>query len=217
LNHLRAIVFDYGNVLDIPDSWEQWHQQRDQAAAEVGLTAPELWDRLYNNNGPWMLVKTGQITEQTYWDKTLGPLGFRGASEQQAFLSRLFAGRDRIDPRMQAILRELRQQYRLAVLSNTHIVEMAQWLVEERGMQGIFKTVISSAQVGLAKPDPAIYWLLLERLGLIPAETLLIDDLPRNTKAAEALGMNTIVFTTPESLRNSLTTLGILLSDSQSS
>jgi FMN phosphatase YigB (HAD superfamily) len=60
----------------------------------------------------------------------------------------------------------------------------------------------------MAKPDPAIYRLTLERLGTRPEETLFIDDKQANIDAARALGLIGILFTTVERLREQLIELG---------
>lgn len=67
---------------------------------------------------------------------------------------------------------------------------------------------ILSYQDKLIKPDPAIYKLLMERYHLIPEECVFIDDLARNTKAAEECGMHAIVFTTKEAVEEELKGLG---------
>ena len=50
-----------------------------------------------------------------------------------------------------------------------------------------------SSEVGLRKPDPAIYELAAERLGLPPSACVFVDDLPGNLKPARALGMATVL------------------------
>jgi putative hydrolase of the HAD superfamily len=56
----------------------------------------------------------------------------------------------------------------------------------------LFDVVVDSSKVGMRKPDPAIYRLTCERLGIAPERCLFIDDLLCNVEAAEALGMQTI-------------------------
>jgi putative hydrolase of the HAD superfamily len=58
----------------------------------------------------------------------------------------------------------------------------------------IFEVVVDSAFVGMRKPDPAIYELTCERLGVAPAECVFIDDFAHNCEAAEALGMSAVWF-----------------------
>jgi 2-haloacid dehalogenase len=67
-----------------------------------------------------------------------------------------------------------------------------------------------SGDVGLAKPDPAIFHILLERIGRAASECLLIDDAPANIETARQLGFETVLFRSPAELRIELRRLGIL-------
>ena len=62
----------------------------------------------------------------------------------------------------------------------------------------LFDAWVISGEVGLRKPDPAIYSLAAERLGLTPHDCVLVDDLPGNLKPARAMGMATVRHTTAE-------------------
>ena len=73
-----------------------------------------------------------------------------------------------------------------------------------------FMDIVVSGDERLVKPDPAIYRLLLGRNGLEAADCLFIDDSLSNVKGAEAVGMKAHHFTTPENLRLTLTSFGIL-------
>jgi 2-haloacid dehalogenase len=70
-------------------------------------------------------------------------------------------------------------------------------------------TVVSGFE-GVAKPDPRIYELLLDRFGLEPQTTLLIDDSPKNVAAARDVGIATIKFESPAGLRDELVAAGLL-------
>jgi 2-haloacid dehalogenase len=70
-------------------------------------------------------------------------------------------------------------------------------------------TVVSGFE-GVAKPDPRVFRLLLERFGLAPETTMFIDDSPRNVAAARAVGMQAIEFESPEALRRRLSEAGLL-------
>src|SRR5262249_5574360 len=59
-------------------------------------------------------------------------------------------------------------------------------------LAGLFDTVVESALVGLRKPDPRIYELVCDRLGVTPEESVFLDDLGTNLKSARAMGMTTI-------------------------
>jgi 2-haloacid dehalogenase len=73
-----------------------------------------------------------------------------------------------------------------------------------------FRDRVVSGDVGLIKPDPRIYRLLLERNGLAASDAVYIDDVKRNADAATALGLHGIHFTGPAPLRRELETLGLL-------
>ena len=60
------------------------------------------------------------------------------------------------------------------------------------GVMALFECVIESSKEGIRKPDPRIYTLACDRLGVHPAETVYLDDLGINLKPARALGMHTI-------------------------
>ena len=80
---------------------------------------------------------------------------------------------------------------RVGVISNTNQIH-ADWLHQHVPELSRFHDVILSNEVGLLKPDPAIYQLSLERLGVGAETAVFIDDLAENTAAAEATGMAAI-------------------------
>jgi putative hydrolase of the HAD superfamily len=72
-----------------------------------------------------------------------------------------------------------------------------------------FDVLVWSFQLHMAKPDPAIYRYTLQQLGTRPEETLFIDDKLVNVKAAQALGIQAIQFSTIDRLRADLLTAGL--------
>jgi 2-haloacid dehalogenase len=73
-----------------------------------------------------------------------------------------------------------------------------------------FEGIVLSGEVGLAKPDPAIYRILLEQVNEPADNCLFIDDSEANIVAAEELGFMTIHFESPSQLRAELVTKGLL-------
>lgn len=71
-----------------------------------------------------------------------------------------------------------------------------------------FDGILVSGEERLAKPDPAIFRLLLSRFGIDPAGTAFIDDAPRNVAAASAAGLRGVQFTDAQRLREDLRALG---------
>jgi putative hydrolase of the HAD superfamily len=87
--------------------------------------------------------------------------------------------------------------YRMGMLTNN----VREWEPRWRAMlpvDEIFEVVVDSAFVGMRKPDPEIYALTCERLGVAPHECVFIDDFPHNCDAAAALGMTAVRFETTE-------------------
>ena len=73
-----------------------------------------------------------------------------------------------------------------------------------------FRGIIVSGREGVKKPDPQIFRLLVARFGLTPAETLFIDDSPRNVAGARAAGLQAVGFDSPDQLRADLAERGLL-------
>ena len=73
-----------------------------------------------------------------------------------------------------------------------------------------FEDIVVSGEVGLAKPDPRIFALAIDRCRLDPARTVFIDDSLRNVEAGRNAGMHALHFRDPQQLRTDLTRLGML-------
>ena len=77
-------------------------------------------------------------------------------------------------------------------------------LVKQHGFFAHFKHLVISGKILLLKPEHAIYRHLVETTGIVPAESVFIDDLTRNVIAARESGLHAIQFTTPEACRAAL-------------
>ncbi|HEX5158214.1 MAG TPA: HAD family phosphatase [Ktedonobacterales bacterium] len=99
-----------------------------------------------------------------------------------------------------AYFRALRPRYRTAILTNSFLGAREQ--EEQRyGFTSMVELAIYSHEEGVRKPDPRIYGIASERLGVPPAEIVFLDDLPENIDAARAFGMQAILFTsTPQAI-----------------
>lgn len=74
---------------------------------------------------------------------------------------------------------------------------------------GRLSDVLVSGREGLAKPDPRIFALAIDRFGLDPSRTLFVDDAPANVEAAARLGLRTHRFVDSDGLRGALRALGV--------
>ena len=74
----------------------------------------------------------------------------------------------------------------------------------------LFEAIVVSGEHGIAKPDPALYRILLDRHEVDPATAVYVDDRPVNVEVAERLGMTGVVFEDAGRLRDDLVRLGLL-------
>lgn len=84
-----------------------------------------------------------------------------------------------------------RPNLRLGIISNTNAAH-ADWLRVLIPEFQHFKSVILSSDVGLLKPDPAIYHLALNQLAVLPEAALFVDDMGENVRGATAVGLHAI-------------------------
>lgn len=94
-----------------------------------------------------------------------------------------------------AVVRSLRSQYKVAMLSNVGRGLMSQLFTKEE-LTDLFDVVVLSSDVGMVKPDPEIFKYTCNKLGLLPEECMMVDDVQDNINAAMELGMNGVVFNT---------------------
>jgi epoxide hydrolase-like predicted phosphatase len=73
------------------------------------------------------------------------------------------------------------------------------WREDDYDVDGLFDQIVLSGSIGIRKPDPRIYVLATERLGVAPERCVFVDDLGGNLKPAKALGMTTIRHTSASS------------------
>ena len=198
----KAIIFDNGSVLEGPLLTFEGYLA--ELATQHGFeTGHELWLYLYISE-EWEDAKRGRISPDDFWRERLAGLG---VTEYKGFREALFAHRAP-NPAMTDLVHQLHGRYQLAILSNTAFVDLRPYL--DQTICDRFDLIVSSAAEGLAKPESAIYELTLARLGIAPGEALFVDDLKRNTDAAEALGIPSVVFTTAEALIDALIARGLL-------
>jgi epoxide hydrolase-like predicted phosphatase len=93
------------------------------------------------------------------------------------------------------------RQLGVTVLALTNNISGESELLARPELARLFDLAISSADAGLAKPDPAFFRHAETRLGARPEEMVFVDDLPANVEAARALGWRAILFrSTPEAI-----------------
>ena len=183
---IRAVIFDWGGVLSPLNFLERTPQWEARLGLSPGTLDRALW-------GPeWKLLEMGAISQEMYDDSIRRALSLPDREAVRQFYREYYSD-DGLHPGVVAAIRNLRGRYRVALLTNA-FPGHAESLRQRHGFdpRAEFDLYVNSAEVGLAKPDPAIYQLTLDRLGARPEEAIFIDDHVRNTDAARMLGIHTI-------------------------
>jgi putative hydrolase of the HAD superfamily len=186
----HGLLLDYGGVLTTPvaRSFRAWEAEHGFERGEVIRLIRSAYDGA--DGGLIGRLERGQIT----------------AAEFDEQLARLFEARDRPVPdgslvdgmfagmqpagEMWTVAERARAAgIRVGLLSNSWGTDM----YPRQRLDAIFDVQVISGEVGLRKPDPAIYELAADRLGVPPARCAFVDDLDRNVEVAEGLGMFGVV------------------------
>jgi len=197
---VRAIVSDFGGVLTSPllHSFAAFQDSAGIPLEALGRAMGAAAER--DGVHPLFELEKGRLTEADFLAKL--DKGLRAELgrpvEMQGFAEAYFAHLE-TNEELISYLRSLRDErgLRLALLTNN----VREWEARWRAMipvDDLFELVVDSAFVGMRKPEPEIYALTLERLGLPAPAALLIDDIEVNCDAARAVGMGTVWFRSTE-------------------
>jgi len=202
-NHIRAIVFDFGGVLLDWNPRYLYRKLFNGDSSRMGRFLTEIdfvgWNFQQDKGCPFA-VAVAELSAQF---------------PQYADLIKAYSERweESIAGPIEAtvdILQELKRAgYPLYGLSNWSL-ETYQRVRTKYPFFKLFETILVSGEVQLAKPDPRLFTLFLERIGRLAEECLLIDDSHVNIEAAQQMGFSTIQFESSSQLEQDLQRLGIL-------
>jgi putative hydrolase of the HAD superfamily len=108
----------------------------------------------------------------------------------------------RTDPEVISLLARAREVVTVALVSNA-TTRLERDLARHK-LSALAHIVVSSARIGVAKPDPSFYIIAAEQAGARLDSCLFIDDTPANVAAARGLGMIAVQYERPEDLRGAL-------------
>ena len=184
---LHAVIFDYGGVLR-GDGREIWTE----VDAAASLPSGSLW-AAWHDIPEYRLSREGAIDGVEFRaaiHRALIPVAgnTQQAEAALAALEARLASLPPIDTEMRVLIERLRagKQVKLGLLSNANRGFTER--LRARGVAALFDDVVVSADVGLAKPDVAIFRLAAERLSVRPEACLMIDDQAQHIDGAHAAG-----------------------------
>ena len=195
---LKAVIFDYGNVLSLPQTMDDM-----AAMGRVAGIPAEKMHSLYWHFRP--AFDRADLGQAPYWSAVAKGAGREFGEEQLREIIRLDnESWSRPDPTMLGWAATLHAGgIRTGILSNMpvtlrrHLTVNADWL---RG----FDDYTYSCDVNMVKPEPGIYEHALKGLGVDPAEALFLDDREPNVQAAGRLGIHALLFRSAEQANHKL-------------
>jgi putative hydrolase of the HAD superfamily len=190
-NGIRALILDFGGVLvtmphDAPSAR--------RLAAQLGVAPEQLMPEILGSDA-WNRALVGQIDAEECDRRLHERFGLPWEAGQPSLIFRWFAD-ETLSHELLDLAASLRQppDFQVAVLSNA-ATDLEQHILHDKlGILHRFDLVVNSARVGVRKPDPAIYHLALDHLGVAAHEAIFVDDMPENVAAAAGLGIHAIHF-----------------------
>lgn len=183
---IRAVVFDYGNVLVTVDRLAQCRQ-----LARHSPLSPEEILRLIWGGDLEREAESGRYDSHEQFRRIHRRIQARQNWSHEEFLEDFAAGFDLIPEGLAALRLAAGAGKRTFILSNTSYPH-ARRLFRHEELATIPEGYVFSFKVGAMKPDPAIWGHLLANTGLAAGQCVYIDDVPEYCSAAEALGFAAI-------------------------
>ena len=199
---IRAVIFDYGMVISNPAD----PVAHERMVAISGLSREEL-DRCYwKHRHNYDLGMTGHA----FWQKVASDAGTSFTSKQihELIESDILMWTSLNEEMLGWVIALQNAGFRTAILSNM-VWELMEYMRQEFGWLAHFQNHTWSCELGIGKPDPAIYLHTCEKLDVLPSETLFLDDKLENVAAAETVGLRAIQFSTVDQLRKDLEARGL--------
>lgn len=192
---MKAVISDFGGVLTTPlrAAFEALQQSTGVSAAEFGQAMQAMAEA--DGENPLFELERGRMTEAEFNRRMSAELSrIRGEEiDFGDFGELLFRGLSP-NPEMIDLMYELRDAgHRMALLTNN----VREWSDRWRAMapiDEIFELVVDSAFVNCRKPEPEIYQITLDRLGLPASQCLFIDDMEINCEGAAEVGLHPVHF-----------------------
>lgn len=185
-DQIKAVIWDMGGVILRSEDWAP----RQALAQEYGMTLEEIHNLVFSSDSGTRAT-LGEITEEEHWQIIARQLNL-STDESKRFQNKFWQG-DRLDQSLVDFIRSLKPSYTTGLLSNA-------WngarrvLTKSKPCIDAFHVSVFSCEVGLAKPDPAIYRYIIRLCGIEPNEAIFVDDFIENINAANDLGIHGIQF-----------------------
>lgn len=191
---IKAIIFDNAGVIMTEAYWLWLHDN-----------IPGLEEKKDFFLDISHKVDRSEITPSQFLDHLAKASGKNSEQVQKEILSTFV-----LNEEVYKLMTKLKKNYKIGLLSN-FISEWLRFLFNKFDLEKLFDAMVISTEHIMIKPDPKIYKLVCEMLGIEPQEAVFIDDREINIKGAQNLGMKGILFNSPKDLEEDLKKLGIVI------
>ena len=188
---IEAVIWDFGGVITTSpfEAFARFERERE--------LPPDIIRRTNANNhwqNAWARFERAEVDVETFDQLFAAESRALGAEVRGKDVLPLLSGDLR--PEMVEALRRVRRHFKTGCITNNlpanSIGSMAGRSLYVAEVMALFDHVIESAKIGLRKPDPRIYQMMTEALGVKPDHCIYLDDLGVNLKPAREMGMITI-------------------------
>jgi putative hydrolase of the HAD superfamily len=186
------VLFDFGGTLDADGL--TWKERIARHFEDAGVSVEaEIFDPVFYAADDALVgaVPSTLPFRETVFRLVAGVargLGLDDEALVERVTTRFVEGAQRTLSRNAPVLAALNRRYRLGLVSNFYGNLAA--VCEESGIRALFGVIIDSAEAGCVKPDPRIFRMALDALGLAPGDALFVgDSLPRDMAGARAAGI----------------------------
>jgi epoxide hydrolase-like predicted phosphatase len=186
---MKGLLVDFGGVLttNVFDSFKAF-------CVREGLD-PQTVKRLFREDPVALAelrrLERGEVSEEEF-SVTFGRM--LGVADTEGLVDRLFAGMEADEPMIEAVKTAKRSGVRTGLISNS----WGHGRYDRDAFPEMFDGVVISGEVGLHKPEPEIFHLGAEQIGLPPSECVFVDDLKENCDGAAAVGMTPLLHRGPD-------------------
>ena len=183
---MKGLLVDFGGVLttNVFDSFRAFCE-------DEGLD-PQAIKRLFREDRRALAcvrgLERGELSEEQFAER-FGELLELEPERRDGLVDRMFGHIQEDGEMVEALRRARAQGVRTGLISNS----MGAGRYDRSTFAELFDGVVISGDEGMHKPEPAIYELGAERVGLDPADCVFVDDLRENCEAAEAVGMTAVL------------------------
>ena len=191
----EAVISDFGGVLTTPliQSFVAFQDETGIAMEALGVAMQGIAER--DGAHPLYELEKGQLTEAEFLDRMADQLTAElGHRPEMHRFSEIYFKALEPNPPMVELMRELRGRgLRMGLLTNN----VREWSPLWRAMvpvEELFEVIVDSAFVSCRKPEPRIYEIMLERIGVDAGACLFVDDVEVNCDAAREIGMTAVHF-----------------------